>query len=160
MTRLPYPLMIPPSRSLASHSPDKTFPLHRGVLNGYVYDRISSVIKKALQCVSKHAGKRIDRLESLDFHSEASKVSRLFRSTRSLPFHPLPLCVYSRSGKRDSWKFLTSRSRSAGFSSLFPFIFFISNVLLLRKSYIGELHPSSFTKSIRLLERDFSVDLC
>lgn len=44
------PFAIP--RTIFSFIPgDKTLFLHGGVLNGCVYDRISSVIKKALQCV-------------------------------------------------------------------------------------------------------------
>lgn len=49
-------LMMPPfafpHTILSYRTPgDKTLSLHGGVLNGCVYDRISSVIKKALQCV-------------------------------------------------------------------------------------------------------------
>lgn len=44
------PCAFPRARFLSTPG-DKTLTLHGGVLNGCVYDRISSVIKKALQCV-------------------------------------------------------------------------------------------------------------
>lgn len=106
--------------SLASASPEtKHLSLHRGVLTGYVYDRISSVIKKALQCVQVSKRERTSvvavtwRAATSTMSSSRDKTSagvtpRNYSPTPRLESNPSAViythCVYWSNGKRDSWK--------------------------------------------------------
>lgn len=98
---------------------DKTLSVHGSVLNGCVYDRISSVIKKALQCVwvSKRGRTSVVAVLTRSTTSTTSPRRDKTSTGGTAKFQPHvrqvepnpSVVVYTRrvywsNGKRDSWK--------------------------------------------------------